>query len=330
MSEQTRKVRWGILGGARINRRMIPGIKGARNAEVVAIASRTLPKATEAAQEYGIPMACPSYEVLLADPQIEAVYIPLPNSLHVEWILKAVEAGKHVLCEKPLALNPQDVRKVEQVAYESNKLVMEGFMYRFHPQHARVRELLVSGEIGELRTLHGTFSFVINTQYNIRLDNRLGGGATWDVGCYGINVSRWMFNSEPRSVYGQGSLENGVDVSAAAILEFGQGRRAVLNYGMNYGRRSFYEVIGTKGSITVENIWQEPELPGYVYIRTDAQGLRTETFEPASHFTLEAEALSQAIIDNRPTPYPLTDTALNVQVCQAVIQSINSGKPVEL
>lgn len=329
-NEQAKKIRWGILGAARINRRMIPGIKGARNAELLGIASRTLPKATELAQEHAIPMAFPSYETLLADSQIDAVYIPLPNSLHVEWILRALEAGKHVLSEKPLALTPAEVHKVEQAAQDSGKLVMEGFMYRFHPQHARVRELLAAGEIGELRLLHGTFSFVIGTQHNIRLENRLGGGATWDVGCYGINVARWMFGAEPRSVYGQGTLENGIDISAVATLEFGNGRRAVLNYGMNYGRRSFYEIIGTKGSISVENIWQEPENPGYVYVRTDSQGLRTEEFPITNHFVLEAEAFSQAILDSKPAPYPLGDTAANVQVCQAVIQSIQSGKPVEV
>jgi D-xylose 1-dehydrogenase (NADP+, D-xylono-1,5-lactone-forming) len=329
-SEKNEKVRWGVLGAARINRRMIPGLKEASNAEVIGVASRALAKASETAQQFGLKMAFPSYEALLADKNIDAVYIPLPNALHPEWIIKAVEAGKHVLCEKPLALTVGEVRQVEEAAERTGKLVMEAFMYRFHPQHIRLRERIANGDIGEVRSVRGTYAFVLNTGgYNIRLDPKIGGGAVWDVGCYGINVARWMFGSEPRSVYAQATLENGVDTSTAVIMEFSGGKRATFDFGLNYGRRSFYEVIGTKGSLSVENAWQEPDLPAYVYYRND-KGLETEEIAPVSHFKLEAEAFGAAILEGKPAPLPLSDTLANTRVCQAVLQSLHTGKSVEV
>ncbi len=329
--EQKDKVRWGILGAARINRRTIPGLQAAANAEVVAIASRDREKAGEAALQWGIPNVHSSYEALLADPNIDAVYIPLPNGLHVEWSVKAAQAGKHVLCEKPLALTPQEVAQVEAAAQSNKVQVMEAFMYRFHPQQARVRELLAAGEIGKPKVLRATFSFPLSVfSYNIRLDSRLGGGATWDVGCYGINIARWLFGSEPHSVYAQATIEGDIDIAAAAIFDFGNDRRAVLDYGMNYGRRSFYELMGTGGTLSVENMWQEADTPGYLYLRSNEKGLITEEFAPTNHFQLQAEAFSAAILAGQPAPYSLKDSAANARVCVGTLQSIKQGQLVEL
>jgi xylose dehydrogenase (NAD/NADP) len=330
MNQANHKLKWGILGAARINRRFLPGLKAAHNAELVAIASRDEGKARQAADQWGAPTAYGSYEALLADPQIEAVYIPLPNNLHVEWATKAARAGKHVLSEKPLALNPQDIQPLEEVARQNKVNVMEAFMYRFHPQQARVRELLAAGAIGQPRVIRGSFAFVMATDTpNIRMNEALGGGATWDVGCYAINVSRWMFGAEPLTAYAQASLKGGVDYNVAAILDFGEDRRAVLDYGLDYGRRSFYEIIGTKGTLSVESMWQEPGPPARVYLRDD-NGLTTEELPPVNHFQLEAEAFSQAALDGQPAPYPLSDSAANSRACLAVLASIKEGRQVSV
>ncbi len=330
-SVNQRKLRWGVLSAARINRRTIPGFQAAYNAEVIAIASRDPQKGRDAAAQWNIGKVYEGYEALLADPEIEAVYIPLPNGLHTEWVIKAAQAGKHVLCEKPLALTPEEVERIAEAAQTNQVQIMEGFMYRYHPQQARVRELLTAGAIGEPRILRGTFAFSISTPgYNIRLDDKLGGGATWDVGCYAVNISRWLFGSEPQTVYAQAEMQNGVDISAVVILDFGEGRKAVLDYGMNYGRRSFYEMVGTGGTVSVENMWQEPEVPGYVYLRSNQTGLTTETYPLTNHFQLQAEAFSQAVLTGQPTPYPLTDSAANVRVCLAIQEAIKTGQVVKI
>jgi predicted dehydrogenase len=330
MSQNDTKVRWGVLGAARINRRLIPGLKQSNNAELLAIASRDRDKAHQAAAQWGAELAYDSYEALLNDRRIEAVYIPLPNTLHVEWAIKAAQAGKHVLCEKPLALTPEDVLKVKEAAENNKVQVMEAFMYRFHPQQERVRELLAEGAIGEARVVRASFAFpMVTGNYNIRLDNALGGGAIWDVGCYGVNVARWMLGIDPVSVYAEATLEQGVDVSAVAILDFGAQKRAVMDFGLNYGRRSFYEIIGTAGTLSVENMWQEPDIEGYVYLRNE-KGLTTEPFAPVNHFKLEVEAFSQAILDGQPAPYPLSDSVENARACNALQQSIREGHRIQL
>jgi len=330
--ESGRKLGWGVLGGARINRRLIPGVRAAHNAELLAVASREQAKAEAVATQYAVPKAYGSYEALLADPKIEVVYIPLPNTLHIEWAIKAAQAGKHVLVEKPLALTPEDIDPLQEAAAQAGVLVMEAFMYRFHPQHAQVKALIAEGAIGEIKVLRCTFAFVLNEQtYNIRLDDELGGGATWDVGCYGVNISRSIFEREPVAVYAEATSRPGakVDSSVAAILDFGEGRRAVLDYAMDYGRRTFFEVMGTKGSISIESMLQEPDQPAFIYLRND-QGLQTRQIAPANHFQLEVEAFSQAILDGKPAPYSLEDSRANTRVCLTLLESIKQGKRLEL
>lgn len=333
MSQETgRKLRWGVMGAARINRRLVPGLNSASNAELVGIASRDQAKAEAAAQQFGASRTYGSYEALLDDPEIEAVYIPLPNALHVEWAIKAAAAGKNVLVEKPLALDPGDITELEQVANQAKVLVMEAFMYKFNPQQARVRALIADGAIGEVRALRGTHAFVLgNEDYNIRLDETIGGGATWDVGCYGVSISRLIFGAEPQAVYAEASLRPGssVDSSVVAILDFGEGRRAILDYSLDYGRRSFYEVMGSKGTISVENMWQEPQEPAFIYLR-DNDGLHTEELPRINHFQLQVEAFSQAVLEGQPAPYSLEDTRLNTLTCVSILQSIKEGRRISI
>ncbi len=333
MSQETnRKLRFGVMGAARINRRVVPGISGANNAELVGIASRDRAKAEAAAQQFGARKIYDNYEAMLADAEIEAVYIPLPNTMHIEWGIKAAEAGKHALIEKPLALKPDDIDALQAAAQKAGVVVMEAFMYRFHPQQLRVKQMIADGAIGDIKVVKATNAFILGSDnYNIRLDENMGGGATWDVGCYGVNVARFIFGQEPVAVYAEASLREGssVDSSVAAILDFGENRRAILDYSLDYGRRSFYEVMGTKGTIAVENMWQEPEPPAFIY-RRDGNLIETEEMPPISHFQLEVEAFSQAALNKQPAPYSLEDARANARACVAILRSIKEGQRIKI
>ncbi len=328
----TRKVRWGILGNARINRRFVPGVHAAGNAELVAIASRDEANAEQAAQKWGATKAYASYPALMADPAVEAVYIPLPNHLHAEWAIKAAQAGKHVLVEKPIALTVEEVQRIEDAAKANKVLVMEAFVYIYHPQHARVRQLIQQGAIGEMRTVHVTFSFVADfSKYNIRQDPAAGGGATWDVGCYAVSASRLLFGSEPPSVWADGYTRPGfqVDTSVAAILDFGEGRRALLDYGFEHGRSNYYEVYGTNGRLEISTMSPEPDATARIIITTD-KGQQVEEFAPVNQFGLEVAAFSQAILDGTPAPLPLSDSVANTNVLVKLLQSMREKQPVRI
>jgi len=328
----TRKVQWGILGNARINRRFVPGVRAAGNSELVAIASREGPKAKQAAQQWGASKAYASYEALLADPEIEAVYIPLPNHLHAEWAIKAAQAGKHVLVEKPIALTVKEVQRIAEAAQANHVQVMEAFVYIFHSQHARVRKLIQQGAIGELRTVHVTFSFVADfSKYNIRQDPAVGGGATWDVGCYAVSASRFLFGSEPLNVYADGYTRPGlqVDTAVAAILDFGEGRKALLDYGFEHGRNNCYEVYGTNGRLEISTMSPEPDATARIIITTD-KGQQVEEFAPVNQFGLEVAAFSQAILADTPAPLSLSDSAANTSVLVKLLQSIRERRTIKI
>lgn len=328
----TRKVQWGILGNARINRRFVPGVRAAGNSELVAIASREGPKAKQAAQQWGASKAYASYEALLADPAIEAVYIPLPNHLHAEWAIKAAQAGKHVLVEKPIALTVKEVQRIAEAAQANHVQVMEAFVYIFHSQHARVRKLIQQGAIGELRTVHVTFSFVADfSKYNIRQDPAVGGGATWDVGCYAVSASRFLFGSEPLNVYADGYTRPGlqVDTAVAAILDFGEGRKALLDYGFEHGRNNCYEVYGTNGRLEISTMSPEPDATARIIITTD-KGQQVEEFAPVNQFGLEVAAFSQAILADTPAPLSLSDSAANTSVLVKLLQSIRERRTIKI
>ena len=272
----TSRIRWGILSTANIGKRaVIPGIQRSNNGEVVAIASRDAAQAQAAAAELQIGRAHGSYEALLDDPEVDAIYIPLPNSMHREWTIRAAQAGKHILCEKPLALNAAECAEMEAAADQHGVLLMEAFMYRFHPQTVRVQELLRQGAIGDARLLKATFSFYLTNPANIRLNADLGGGGLMDVGCYCVNVSRTMFAAEPVEAQAYASWSaSGVDELMVGTLRFGDGRLAQIECSLALAGRQSYQIIGADGVIDAPTAFVPGLNDTTLVIR---QGNQTET-----------------------------------------------------
>jgi predicted dehydrogenase len=247
-------IRWGILGTARINRRLIPAFRASRRGTLRAVASRTLARATEHARAYDIPRAMHGYQALLADPSIDAVYIPLPNTEHVPWTLAAIAAGKHVLCEKPLALDPHDIDRIGAAAAAAGVIVEEGFMYRHEPLTKEVARLLNEGAIGAVRAIVSGFTFALGSEDNIRLDPALGGGALWDVGSYPVTYAQLIAGSEPTVVLGSAQwTASGVDDEFMGLLRFDRGVSANIYAGFRTPYRTWLEVLGTDGAMTVPN-----------------------------------------------------------------------------
>lgn len=331
------KLRWGILGAARINERLMPAIVEASNAELVAIASRRAGAAAQTlakyapgqtgVKTYGAP------EALLADDNVQAVYIPLANHEHAEWTLRAIESGKHVLCEKPMALGVTDLKAIQAAAKQYNVKVMEGFMYRFHPQHARVMQLLESGLFGEIRSVRSNFSFMMRPERMYRLQEPIsrGGGAMWDIGCYAIHTLRMFFGHEPLSATAFTQLlDSGADIAASGVLDFGEGKFAQFDFSFARARRCEYEIIGTKGGLKCHVVWQ---LPGDVPVLTwwTDDGKQTEERLPAhNHFRLEVEHFSQAVLDDTALKLTLDDALSNCRTILAALQSAQEGRAIRL
>lgn len=247
-------VRWGILGTARINRRVIPAMRQAPRSTLVAIASRDRAKAEAYAGEWSIPRAVAGYQTLLDSPDIDAVYIPLPNHEHVPWTLAAIAAGKHVLCEKPIALDPADVDRIAAAAAAAKCVVEEGVMYRHEPMTARVVSLINEGAIGTVRAIVSGFTFALGAGPNIRLDPAMGGGAMWDVGCYPVTYAQLIAGHEPKMVFGTAHWHaSGVDDEFMGLLRFGGGATANVYSGFRAAFRTWLEVLGSDGALTVPN-----------------------------------------------------------------------------
>lgn len=245
---------WGILGTARINRRLIPAIRAARRSELIAVASRERARADAYAHEWSIPRAIEGYQALLDDPSIDAVYIPLPNTDHVPWTLAAIAAGKHVLCEKPLALDASDVDRIAAAASRAGVVVEEGFMYPHEPMTKRVLELIRGGAIGAVRAIVSGFTFALGPGRNIRLDASLGGGSLWDVGSYPVTYTQLIVGHEPKLVLGSAHWHpSGVDEEFMGLLRFDEGVTANIYAGFRAAYRTWLEVIGSDGSLTVPN-----------------------------------------------------------------------------
>lgn len=250
-------LRWGILGDAAINQRLLPAFRDSRTADLVAIASRSLDKARSAAARDGIPTAHGSYEALLADPQVQAVYIPLPNHLHAEWTRKAADAGKHILCEKPLTPDAQSAAELVAYCRSKNVRLMDGFMWPHHPRTRKLRQLLDSGVIGPVQKMTAGFTFMLDglPTSNIRMQPAAGGGGLLDVGCYTAYAARFFFRAEPVSVFAKATFVNGVDVALAAVLTFADGRTATMDCGFTHPLRTWVEIVGTTGVVWVPNMW---------------------------------------------------------------------------
>jgi predicted dehydrogenase len=288
---------------------------------VSGIASRDLAKAEKAAAELGIRKAYGSYEAMLADPEIDAVYNPLPNHLHVPWSIKAAEAGKHVLCEKPIAMSSAECRDLIVARDRTGVKIGEAFMVRLHPQWIRTRAVVHSGRIGELRSILGFFSYYNANPRNIRNVPEYGGGGVMDIGCYPIHISRWIFGEEPVKVMAAVELDPMMqtDRLASAILEFpsGQSIFTCSTQLVPYQRMQFF---GTKGRVEVEIPFNAPpDRPVRIFIE-DTDGIETEEFPACDQYTLQGDAFSRAIQENTPVPVPLEDALGNMEVIEKVLR----------
>jgi D-xylose 1-dehydrogenase (NADP+, D-xylono-1,5-lactone-forming) len=292
------RLRWGILSTARIARSLfVPGVWEASDGEVVAIASRDIGAARRVAAEMGIPRAFGAYDDLLAAADVDAIYNPLPNRLHAEWTIRAAQAGKHVLCEKPLARTAADAQRMADACQSAGVVLMEAFMWRHHPQHTRVRALLDAGEIGEPRMVRGSFSYVIGPNpTNVRLQADLEGGSLMDVGCYPVNVARWVFDAEPIEAIGQQIVDPkyGVDSTFAGVLTFPGHRLALIDSSFAQADQADYEIVGSEGRLLVERAFRPDTLPGRIHVLRGQQE-RVEEVPPANQFALEADHFARSV-----------------------------------
>lgn len=327
------KIRWGILSTADIGlKKVIPAMQQGQYCEIAAIASRNLETARAEAAKLGIPKAYGSYEELLADPGIEAVYNPMPNHLHVPWSIKALEAGKHVLCEKPVGLSAAEAQELVEAAKRHPHLkVMEAFMYRHHPQWRKAKQLVDEGKIGTLRTIQSFFSYYNADPNNIRNQAGIGGGGLMDIGCYNISLSRFIFGREPERVMGIVEYDPRfqTDRLASGILDFGDGTSTFTcsTQLANYQR---VNIFGTQGRVEIEIPFNAPpDRPCRMWLQDESAGIEEILFDTCDQYTIQGDLFSQAILNDTPVPTPLEDAVANMKVIEAVTESARSGKWVE-
>jgi predicted dehydrogenase len=327
------QVRWGILSTAKIGvEKVIPAIQAGTYCRVEAIASRDLDRAREVARNLAIPWAYGSYEELLKVPEIDAVYIPLPNHLHVPWSLKALAAGKHVLCEKPIGLDADEARQLRAAAEESGPdlKVMEAFMYRFHPQWQRAREIVLAGGVGDLHTIQSFFSYHNIDPENIRNRPEVGGGALMDIGCYCISLARFLFGAEPQRVLG--IMERDpvfkIDRITSGILDFGAGT-STFSSATQLAPFQRVNIVGSYGRVEIEIPFNAP--PDQPCRLWHQQGGDVEPIVvgPADQYTRQADLFSLAVIEDRPVPTPLDDAVGNMKAIDAIVRSAREGGWIE-
>jgi predicted dehydrogenase len=319
-----KKVRWGVLGVARIAiEKVIPAMQLGRLSEIVGIASRDLAKARAAAASLGIPKAYGSYEALLADPNIDAIYNPLPNHLHVPWSIAALEAGKHVLCEKPLSMTAAEGMELLQACNRTGKKAGEAFMVRTHPQWLRTLELVRSGAIGELRSIAGFFSYFNDDPASICNVPEYGGGGLMDIGCYPINTSRFIFGEEPRRVSAlvEKDPAMGTDRLTSAILDFPSGQ-SIFTCSTQLAPYQRMHFFGTQGRIEIEIPFNAPpDLPCRIFVNETV-----EEFPVCDQYTIQGDKFSRAILEDTEVPVPLEDALKNMAVIEAVARAGESGR----
>ena len=327
------KLSWGILSTSDFaSRKFVPGIMKSELGEASAVASRDAAKAAKFAATFGMAKAYGSYEELLADPDIDIVYVPLPNHLHVPWSIKAMEAGKHVLCEKPLALNAGEVGQLIAARDRAGVKVGEAFMVRTHPQWLRVRELVREGTIGDLRVVQGFFSFFNADPANIRNIPQTGGGAVYDLGCYPCTMSRFLFEAEPRRVCAliDRDPEFGTDRITSAILDFPSGQ-AVWTASTQLVAHQRIHAVGTKARIELQIPFNAlPDVPMKILINAAGDllggGIRTEEVPVCNQYAVESDAFCRAVMNNTEVPVPPEDSLRNMAVIDAVFRSASSGR----
>jgi len=320
-------VKWGIVSTADINRKVIPGAHASDKVELVAVASRDLARADAYAREWEIPRAYGSYEELLADPEIEAVYISLPNTMHAEWSIKALDAGKHVLCEKPFTRHPEEVDAAFDAAERNGRLLSEAFMYRHNPQTAKLAELVSGGAIGELRLIRSAFSYGLYDAENIRLRTDVEGGSLMDVGCYNVSGSR-LLGGEPERVWGEAWYgPSGTDWTFSGTLRFPGDVIATFDCATALAERDELEAIGSEGSLFLDDPWHcnRP----VIELRRDGEVDLIE-LEPVDSYRLELENLSDAIRGEAELLLGREDALGQAKALEALHASATTGAPVSL
>jgi D-xylose 1-dehydrogenase (NADP+, D-xylono-1,5-lactone-forming) len=325
----TKVLKWGLLSTAQINQALIPPIKNSERNQLLGVASRELDKAKAYAKKWDIPQSFGSYDAMLADPEIDVVYISLPNSMHAEWTIKAAQSGKHVLCEKPLAMTVNEVDRVREAADRWGVIVAEAFMYRHHPQTQQVKLLVDEGQIGNLQLIRGSFTFQIVDRGDIRLFASLGGGSIWDVGCYPISYARFLAGGEPELVYGwQVCNQDQIDLQFVGQMLFPNGVMAQFDSGFQTPERTHIEVVGEGGSLDISN----PYNPGWSNsIRLTHDSQVKEISVPGEElYSGEVEDLADAILYGRKPRISLEDSRGNVATIQALLESASLGRPVRL
>lgn len=327
------KIKWGILSTAAIaTEHVIPAIINSVHGEVYAIASRSIEKARSSAEKLSIPKSFGSYEELLADKEIDAVYIPLPNHLHVPWSIKSLKAGKHVLVEKPIGLSSIEAEKLMEESRKYPQLkIMEAFMYRHHPQWIKAKELVKSGVIGKVKTIQSFFSFYDDDPNTIVNNKEYGGGSLMDIGCYPISLSRFIYNSEPETVFSSIEYhpEFGIDTAATVIMKFKEGTSAFFS-SIRLQDRQQTQIYGTEGKIEFQIPFNPiANKPSKIFLHKNN---KTEEiiFEPCDQYTIQADLFSLAIIDDTDVPTPLEDALDNMKVIEAIIESDKLGKQVSV
>jgi xylose dehydrogenase (NAD/NADP) len=320
---------WGLLSTARINRALITPLRASKRNQLLAVASRTQESADRYAREWKIPRAHGSYEALLADPEIDVIYNSLPNHLHAEWTIKAVEAGKHVLCEKPLALNVAEVDAMKEAARKHGCVVAEAFMYRHHPQTIKVQEMIKSGSLGNLKLIRGSFSYVLSREGDVRLDPAMGGGSIWDVGCYPISYARTVVGETPLEVFGwQVTGPTGIDETFVGQMRFDHEVLAQFDCSFVFPFHVLMEVIGSEGTLNIPNPFK-PGVDEKIYL---TRGDKTETIKIKGQelYIGEVEDMADAIPLGHSPRISLDDSRANVAVISALLESAREGKPVKL
>jgi len=318
------KVRWGVLSTANIGmQKVLPAMQRGQLCEIVAIASRDESTAQAAAARLGIPKAYSSYEAMLADPEIDAIYNPLPNHLHVPWSIKAIEAGKHVLCEKPIGLTSVEAQQLAEVAARHPHLkVMEAFMYRFHPQWQRAAEIVMSGGIGELKTINSFFSYYNDDPTNIRNRAEVGGGGLMDIGCYNISLSRFIFAAEPTRVLGlvEYDPQFKTDRLTSGILDFGHGT-ATFTCSTQLSPYQRANIYGTQGRVEIEiPVNAPPNAPCKLWYQ-QGSAIEEIVFPSVDQYTLQGDRFAAAVLNDAPVPTPLADAVANMRVIEALVTS---------
>ena len=335
----TDRIKWGVLGNATIARKCVmPAIQKSRNGRIHALGTRSPAKAQDVIADNKIANVYDNYEAVLSDPEIDAVYIPLPNNMHHPWTTKALSAGKHVLCEKPLGCNAAEVREMATRAEEAGRLLMEAFMYRFHPRSRRIKEIVDSGDIGKACLIRATFCYrmdedIFQSGGNARLKKHMGGGALLDVGCYGVSVARWLMGAELAEVQAQAVYHpGGVDVHFAGTLKFADDRLAVIEASFISALQQTYSVIGSNGALELPHDafipWEKDAL--YIKRRVDEEAGQEYRVPGADQYQLMVEHFADAVLGRVPLRYPVQDSIANMLVLDALSEAALTGKTLEV